>query len=125
MIRRPPRSTRTDTPFPYTTLFRSAENRPQACRLVFQGAAGVGRVPHPYHADRGARPGAPYDPRLLCTAARQDGLLMRNADPTSHAPPPAGSHLPAIDTTQRLTALPTPLLLPGPPGDRSSPTPAP
>src|SRR3546814_16701204 len=26
MIRRPPRSTRTDTLFPYTTLFRSAEN---------------------------------------------------------------------------------------------------
>src|SRR3546814_7007681 len=25
MIRRPPRSTRTDTPFPYTTLFRSRE----------------------------------------------------------------------------------------------------
>src|SRR3546814_3800103 len=25
MIRRPPRSTRTDTPFPYTTLFRSAD----------------------------------------------------------------------------------------------------
>src|SRR3546814_10366870 len=25
MNRRPPRSTRTDTPFPYTTLFRSAE----------------------------------------------------------------------------------------------------
>src|SRR3546814_4288081 len=27
MIRRPPRSTRTDTLFPYTTLFRSAQNR--------------------------------------------------------------------------------------------------
>src|SRR3546814_6032258 len=27
MIRRPPRSTRTDTPFPYTTLFRSARAR--------------------------------------------------------------------------------------------------
>src|SRR3546814_300891 len=27
MIRRPPRSTRTDTPFPYTTLFRSPEPR--------------------------------------------------------------------------------------------------
>src|SRR3546814_1047242 len=26
MIRRPPRSTRTDTPFPYTTLFRSADD---------------------------------------------------------------------------------------------------
>src|SRR3546814_10799582 len=28
MIRRPPRSTRTDTLFPYTTLFRSAANAP-------------------------------------------------------------------------------------------------
>src|SRR3546814_7566455 len=27
MIRRPPRSTRTDTLFPYTTLFRSGESR--------------------------------------------------------------------------------------------------
>src|SRR3546814_1499671 len=31
MIRRPPRSTRTDTLFPYTTLFRSREML--ACRL--------------------------------------------------------------------------------------------
>src|SRR3546814_18600363 len=30
MIRRPPRSTRTDTLFPYTTLFRSAEYDPPA-----------------------------------------------------------------------------------------------
>src|SRR3546814_251164 len=28
MIRRPPRSTRTDTLFPYTTLFRSPRGRP-------------------------------------------------------------------------------------------------
>src|SRR3546814_3587064 len=28
MIRRPPRSTRTDTLFPYTTLFRSQRSRP-------------------------------------------------------------------------------------------------
>src|SRR3546814_11615495 len=28
MIRRPPRSTRTDTPFPYTTLFRSPPPKP-------------------------------------------------------------------------------------------------
>src|SRR3546814_2761734 len=33
MIRRPPRSTRTDTLFPYTTLFRSADEGPQGqCR---------------------------------------------------------------------------------------------
>src|SRR3546814_6815703 len=30
MIRRPPRSTRTDTLFPYTTLFRSAGRRARA-----------------------------------------------------------------------------------------------
>src|SRR3546814_7180637 len=34
MLRRPPRSTRTDTLFPYTTLFRSSFNpRPDAGRL--------------------------------------------------------------------------------------------
>src|SRR3546814_20417826 len=32
MIRRPPRSTRTDTLFPYTTLFRSAERCPDVRR---------------------------------------------------------------------------------------------
>src|SRR3546814_9950967 len=46
MIRRPPRSTRTDTLFPYTTLFRSlgAEEVPRAepSQLVF--AMDVGRV---------------------------------------------------------------------------------
>src|SRR3546814_11416971 len=31
MIRRPPRSTRTDTLFPYTTLFRSPEARHAGC----------------------------------------------------------------------------------------------
>src|SRR3546814_20326235 len=48
MIRRPPRSTRTDTLFPYTTLFRSAEARivlgPRAQRPVVLGDAGVGQV---------------------------------------------------------------------------------
>src|SRR3546814_15325119 len=33
MIRRPPRSTRTDTLFPYTTLFRSARAEPLVERL--------------------------------------------------------------------------------------------
>src|SRR3546814_17897212 len=36
MIRRPPRSTRTDTLFPYTTLFRSAHPRePQQAQQAF------------------------------------------------------------------------------------------
>src|SRR3546814_10131601 len=34
MIRRPPRSTRTDTLFPYTTLFRSALRMPASGRIA-------------------------------------------------------------------------------------------
>src|SRR3546814_14086017 len=42
MIRRPPRSTRTDTLFPYTTLFRSAEapRHGAALQQVFEDAFG-------------------------------------------------------------------------------------
>src|SRR3546814_12202755 len=37
MIRRPPRSTRTDTLFPYTTLFRSSRLRcPRAARRLYR-----------------------------------------------------------------------------------------
>src|SRR3546814_1872049 len=39
MRRRPPRATRTDTLFPYTTLFRS---RPRIARLPFRRAVEVG-----------------------------------------------------------------------------------
>src|SRR3546814_10075445 len=37
MIRLPPRSTRTDTLFPYTTLFRSADRRERRIRFADQG----------------------------------------------------------------------------------------
>src|SRR3546814_20481199 len=55
MIRRPPRSTRTDTLFPYTTLFRSRQG-PDACgrwngvgdhRMGWRDTAGLSRS----HAD--------------------------------------------------------------------------
>src|SRR3546814_13495404 len=39
MIRRPPRSTRTDTLFPYTTLFRSQHERPEQQQRGAQAAA--------------------------------------------------------------------------------------
>src|SRR3546814_5652330 len=44
MIRRPPRSTRTDTPFPDTTLFRSAETRGRGtdARIAVGSAGGGG-----------------------------------------------------------------------------------
>src|SRR3546814_612855 len=37
MIRRPPRSTRTDTLFPYTTLFRSAEEMADRVGVISKG----------------------------------------------------------------------------------------
>src|SRR3546814_2433927 len=40
MIRRPPRSTRTDTLFPYTTLFRSVHQPLGARKAVLEDAAG-------------------------------------------------------------------------------------
>src|SRR3546814_3044516 len=52
MIRRPPRSTRTDTLFPYTTLFRSAESahHPPAGRRC------ANRTRHRHRSARRARP---------------------------------------------------------------------
>src|SRR3546814_9757872 len=43
MIRRPPRSTRTDTVFPYTTLFRSRVGRRAAGCFAAERRAGVRR----------------------------------------------------------------------------------
>src|SRR3546814_2259402 len=39
MLRRPPRSTRTDTRFPYTTLFRSLTSKPDATSVSIVGSS--------------------------------------------------------------------------------------
>src|SRR3546814_20019047 len=56
MIRRPPRSTRTDTLFPYTTLFRSAPARHRSARPARPRPPSERRwrAPPPF---RGPRPG--------------------------------------------------------------------
>src|SRR3546814_1476672 len=53
MLRRPPRSTRTDTLFPYTTLFRSAPyynggEKYKYVRHIIFGNAGEGKYLNPY-----------------------------------------------------------------------------
>src|SRR3546814_14996594 len=58
MLRRPPRSTRTDTLFPYTTLFRSYGPKEPAAWRDFAGRGHRGR-------DRGAR-------RLVSADAQRD-----------------------------------------------------
>src|SRR3546814_12335890 len=44
MIRRPPRSTRTDTLFPYTTLFRSVSVPSDAARTITETFEAWGRI---------------------------------------------------------------------------------
>src|SRR3546814_20841692 len=44
MLRRPPRSTRTDTLFPYTTLFRSEARRGGIRNLIFKRLLSFGMV---------------------------------------------------------------------------------
>src|SRR3546814_6849768 len=46
MIRRPPRSTRTDTLFPYTTLFRSLSRSAVGFAGIVRLASATGRNPH-------------------------------------------------------------------------------
>src|SRR3546814_20503808 len=41
MVRRPPRSTRTDTLFPYTTLFRSDAYRTAESQAIVHGYLGI------------------------------------------------------------------------------------
>src|SRR3546814_7895253 len=79
MIRRPPRSTRTDTLFPYTTLFRSSSyGAVDACRLHW-----VGRV-------SGSLQGAPSGngrSQISASAAADQicggGLVRRSEEHTS------------------------------------------
>src|SRR3546814_9662954 len=103
MIRRPPRSTRTDTLFPYTTLFRSrrlaarrvrpsgavvpprARAKGTASTAMAMAAIGVAVAPRPASGRTDARGGHRRHPRL----ARAEGIppaihepsLARRPDP--------------------------------------------
>src|SRR3546814_10570343 len=74
MIRRPPRSTRTDTLFPYTTLFRSAQDRERTA-WIFDFAVLHDRKDGARHegAALGGDGQSAYD-------RRQSGHLERAAD---------------------------------------------
>src|SRR3546814_11971816 len=83
MIRRPPRSTRTDTLFPYTTLFRSPERqRPQVLRPA--GPPPSLRAAPPARGDR-----APYHPRQAPAVQRLCRTLAPH--PARRALPRPGS----------------------------------
>src|SRR3546814_13123020 len=71
MIRRPPRSTRTDTLFPYTTLFRSEDAR--------QAMVGMAEIADPLAIDLSGfdgvvvSPGVPLNRHPIADKAREAG----------------------------------------------------
>src|SRR3546814_1177348 len=94
MIRRPPRSTRTDTLFPYTTLFRSrlvgdrqgAGHRQRPRRTARRGRPGAHRGGHGGHGGRPRTGGAAPVSELLHKSGRlivHGGALQRSEEHTS------------------------------------------
>src|SRR3546814_2790858 len=112
MIRRPPRSTRTDTLFPYPTLFRAPRPaRPEDPAPAHEGAlrerAGAGRIPAVEPRDRGSDlsgPGVAPAPR---TGQAPDGRLRR------HALDPRQGRLRGRETLLRTHAIVHPGRVPG------------
>src|SRR3546814_17550765 len=92
MIRRPPESTRTDTPFPYSTLFRSGSNRSGS------GSAAIATSP--------ARSATPMKRRALPSTGRPPSICRKHrgrsagSNMARRAWPAEGSILRAdLDTT--------------------------
>src|SRR3546814_6865836 len=105
MIRRPPRSTRTDTLFPYTTLFRSQQV--SADPLLGAVESAIASTPLTFVSDVGAQPGATPPGSSSSNGGSSGG--SQDTSPTSPTSSPSG---PSTSSTSR------------PPGT-TSPPPAP
>src|SRR3546814_16768799 len=121
MIRRPPRSTRTDTLFPYTTLFRST----RAARSSRPRRDGTPRSAPPAPACRPARcrrsPTSAF-PGSAPTRARQRATAYHQHPhhPEHH---PLGTFPPPHNTPRDRTSGVTDPRPPGPPPPRGQPPP--
>src|SRR5579864_8050555 len=80
---------------------RRRQDRAQACRLVFQGLAGLGRIPRRDQPDRRSKCRARLDPRLLRAACRAGGGVT-----VTWSSGRGGG----LDTALVLSALPDPVI---------------
>src|SRR3546814_5805774 len=83
MVRRPPRSTRTDTPFPYTTLFRSLSDRTILARPA--RALDPRRHQSGDADDRGPGPAAAMTQDVIAQIEGAAGHLALNRPKALHA----------------------------------------
>src|SRR3546814_6995847 len=80
MIRRPPRSTRTDTLFPYTTLFRSSDDAtPGMCRAADRTACAGSDVRLPTRSLHGVIHWLQLQARRVAICSRWQRRLRRAA----------------------------------------------
>src|SRR3546814_17499223 len=70
MTRRPPRSTRTDTLFPYTTLFRSKPQCVQLAQMVFRVLARLRQLPF--------QPAVPFQPLAVVAVELQQLVVLHS-----------------------------------------------
>src|SRR3546814_12736275 len=109
MIRRPPRSTRTDTLFPYTTLFRSGAATPGDHALSQRAdgrGIGAARRPqqsalHPGPHEQLPRPGDPLRHR----SAAQEGSACRMKPRPKRSDEPSGEDEWLVTYSDALTLL--------------------
>src|SRR3546814_6563813 len=94
MIRRPPRSTRTDTLFPYTTLFRSP-----CRRAVHQQTASAHqqRLPRTLSGSHSGRDG------IVCSRRRHRGTLPTPPLPVSWAVLRSEEHTSELQSLMRIS----------------------
>src|SRR3546814_2443238 len=111
MIRRPPRSTRTDTLFPYTTLFRSPVERAsrRTIRTHPDGALPADRIAqdrkgsHPQTADHAAR--LCREAILARTISRRSGKSLAARSIVPHARPWRRGRFRSEEHTSELQSL--------------------
>src|SRR3546814_10388596 len=102
MIRRPPRSTRTDTLFPYTTLFRSINRRPSALETEVDGGlrADNGGKAHAYcgHRTGGCARSEEHTSELQSLMRISYAVFCLKKKITTISPPPITIHAPMNNT---------------------------
>src|SRR3546814_7431112 len=111
MIRRPPRSTRTDTLFPYTTLFRSRKRDAEAHQCVQpilhpEDRRADQKIAHGAAADPGdEREKGERDEGLPAPSRRQRTGCGEDGDPEQGEPGEYGADLRSEEHTYELQSL--------------------